>query len=180
MQAKTYADEEADPGIAICYSPDGVIHAALQHHLTPAAVLQPGVDATASAELFKSYVHRIIASTPIDEEDNCVVESVVGQRRNYFPHLFHRMSQDMFYSVVKRLQRVFVTDASPVARWSLAVSAPPTPPLAKIVRVGGGALLHPLPPLIHLYMALALHYCHQRKLSVSIYTLEGITSCCSS
>ena len=138
MQAKTYAHEEADPGIVICYSPDAVIHAALQHHLTPAAVLQPGVDATASAELFKSYVHRIIASTPIDEEDNCVVESVVGQRRNYFPHLFHRMSQDMFYSVVKRLQRVFVTDASPVARWSLAVSAPPAPPLAKIVRVGGG------------------------------------------
>ena len=136
QERKTVMEREANPGIVICYSPDAVIHAALQHHLTPTAVLQPGVDATASAELFKSYVLRIIASTPIDE-DNCVLESVGGEGRNYFPHLFHRMSQDMFFSVVKRLQRVFVTDATPVARWSLAVSAPPAPPLAKIVRVGG-------------------------------------------
>jgi hypothetical protein len=129
-----------NPGVVICFAPDEVIHAALQHQLTPVAVLQRGIDATTSAATFKQFVHRVVLETPsVDVEEHCVIERVDANGRTYFPHLFHRLSQDTYFDIVRRLQRVFVTDNTALAQWSVAVSAPPAPPLAKIVRVGGGA-----------------------------------------
>jgi hypothetical protein len=59
-------------------------------------------------------------------------------QRVFYPHLFHRMDQDTYFEVIKQIMRVFVTDNTPLARWSLVVSTPPTPPPAEIVRITGG------------------------------------------
>ena len=68
------------------------------------------------------------------EEDN----GVEKEEGAYFHEVFHRLSQDTYHHVVNRLKRVFVLDNTSVARWSVQVATPPNPPLASLLRVGGG------------------------------------------
>ena len=123
--------QEKDPGLIILYGADSIIHEALNEAGSP--VPQAGSPA-ASAAALKDYIYNVVLTTPVSEEDNGV-ERAEGV---YFNEVFHRLSQDNYHRVIRRLKRVFVLDRTPVADWSRRVTTPPNPPLASLLRVSGG------------------------------------------
>ena len=125
------SQSESDPGLVIIYAPDQVIHDALNQVGAP---VRQAATPTASAAALKEYVYNIILSTPVLEEDN----GVEKEEGEYYHEVFHRLSQDTYHRLVHRLKRVFMLDNTSVARWSVQVSASPNPPLASLLRAGGG------------------------------------------
>ena len=127
---KNEPQSENNPGLVILYAPDRIIHDALNQVGAP--VRQAGTP-EASATALKAYIYNIVLSTPVSEEENGVEQ----EEGVYFHEVFHCLSQDTYHRIVNRLKSVFVLDNTVVARWSVQVAAPPNPPLASLLRVGG-------------------------------------------
>ena len=101
---------EDDPGIIIVYASEETIHNALGQQGPQ------GANAGASSTAFQDY--------------NCIQKSPGV----YFANLFHRLPQEAYVNLMQVLEDRFVV------QWSVAVSAPPNPPLGAVLRAGGGGL----------------------------------------
>ena len=125
---------EDDPGIIIVYAPEETIHNALGQRGSP---VPQGANAGASSTAFQDYVYQeILAFTNISARRNCIQKSPGV----YFANLFHRLPQEAYVDLMQVLEDRFVLGTGPIVQWSLAVSAPPNPPLGAVLRVGGGGL----------------------------------------
>ena len=122
---------ESDPGLIIIYSSDQTLHDALGG---PGAPVQQGASPAESAAALKQYIYSVILSTPVSVDANGVDRGAGMQ----FTEVLQRLTQDDMFKVLRKLERVFILDSTPVATWSRQVAAPPNPPLGTLLRVTGG------------------------------------------
>ena len=122
---------ESDPGLIIMYASDQTLHDALNG---PGVPVQQGATAADSATALKEYIYRVILSTPVSVDENGV-DKGAGV---HFTEIFKRLTQDNLFKVLRKLERVFILDSTPVAAWSRQVLAAPNPPLGTLLRVTGG------------------------------------------
>ena len=133
-------EKEGDPGIVIDYDEDAIHEAAAQ----AGSPVQQMPTAALSAREFKKWVFDALLLTPLDQEEQCIMKWVdtASGTTEYFPNLFHRMPQDLFRKVERKLKELFITGNTATARWSLQVSdpngLPPGRPLGTLIRVSGG------------------------------------------
>ena len=102
------------------YASDQTLHDALNGLGAP---VQQGATAADSAAALKEYIYRVILSTPVSVAENGV-DKGAGV---HFTEIFQRLMQDDLFKVLRKLERVFILDSTPVATWSRQVLAAPQP-----------------------------------------------------
>ena len=131
-------EEEEDPGIIFIYDAKAV-HIALGQ---PGSPVQQGSTQADSLEHFKKYVFDEVIQTPCSPEENCVRK--VGDPQYYY-EMFHRLKQDLYDKIKRRLYNLFVLTST----WSKQVSRdgpnslPPHRSLGAMFVIRGGDWVRP-------------------------------------
>ena len=126
---------EDDPAIFLHFYVDRV-HNALA--LPNAPCHQQGT-AGQSVAVFQRYVYELMLGAGPNEDENGVEDDGARAGANapgtdYFPFVLHRLYEDQYRSVVKRLRDHFMKGQRPVTQWSLQLPQP----LGVVMKVTGG------------------------------------------
>ena len=100
------------------------VHTALVHPCSP---VRQGKTSGKSLENFETYIWQIICGA-CDVDQHCVQGDVTPTGYDYVKNMFHRLPEDTFFNIKKKLEQTFIISGSPVCQWSLArVCAPQSP-----------------------------------------------------
>ena len=112
---------EEDPAFFLHFYCDR-LHTALS---LPNAPYRQQTTPRQSVTVFQRYVYDLMLGAGPCEEDNGVVEddgARAAPGTDYFPFVLHRLYEDQYRSVVKRLREHFMHGRRPVTQWSLQLT----------------------------------------------------------
>ena len=134
-------EKEGEPGLLFFYDV-AAVHVALGQ---PGSPIQQEATEAQSVESFKKFIYSEVLKTPCSAEDNGVLRQLLGQQQpEYFPNVFHRLSQDLYDKIKKRLTKLFCFPMHRIGEWSINVSSDgpnglsPHSPLGAALVIKGG------------------------------------------